>query len=285
LQAYFLLSQARLLEAKGDVHSARGRFQEAYELARRYKITDLALESIATWSRLEDLESGPEVALKITTEALPEARQAGRIDIAFNLRLVRARAYFRMGQVSLAESEIKLVRAEAESLGYLIQLCYALDGLVAAAAQSGRLKEAASYAKQSSSLAERLGNDVVLGHSLAQLCSIEGKLATEENSADMLADAIVHGKRSLEVLGRLPPSEVLVFAHSYLSEVYLMVADSSKAKASYKTALDLCDRLGLDWLKEVIASELGAKLRDSIAGAKSPTSEPPGREGARSELA
>jgi tetratricopeptide (TPR) repeat protein/DNA-binding MarR family transcriptional regulator len=267
LQAYFLLSQARLLEARGNVHQARVRFQEAYESARRHKITDLALESIATWSRLEDLESGPEVALKITGDALPEARLAGRIDIAFNLRLVRARAYFRMGQYSLAEGEMKLVRSEAESLGYLVQLCYALDGLVAASIQAGRLKEAASYAKQTTSLAERLGNDVVLGHSLAALCTIERRLAIESGKNDLLQDAMTHGKRSLDVLGKLPPSEILVVAHGYLAEVYLAVGDVARANTSYRTALDLCDKIGLGWLREIITAELGSKVEQAIATA------------------
>ena len=128
LQVFFILSEARLLEAQGK--PTRAKYQEAFELGRRYRITNLSLESIAAWSRLEELESGPQVALDIIADALPEARQAGRVDIAFNLRLVRAWAYLRVGQADLAENEMKLVRSEAESLGYLNQLAYSLDGLV-----------------------------------------------------------------------------------------------------------------------------------------------------------
>lgn len=267
LQAYFLLSQARLLDARGEGRQSLARYQEAYELARRFKITDLALESIAAWSRLEDLESGPEVSLRVAAQGLPEARQAGRVDVAFNLRLVRARAYFRLGQVSMAESEMKLVRSEADSLGYLNQLCYALDGLVSVASEGGRLKEAASYAKQSCALAERLGNDVVLGHSLAQLCSVEGRLAVETHDTELLQDSIEHGKRSLEVLNRLPPSEVLVFAHGYLAEVYLSAAELGKAKTSYRTALELSDKMDLGWVRDLLSTELGPKLEQAIAAA------------------
>jgi|HubBroStandDraft_1064217.scaffolds.fasta_scaffold00957_3 DNA-binding MarR family transcriptional regulator/tetratricopeptide (TPR) repeat protein len=275
LQAYFLLSQARLLDARGEGRQSLARYQEAYEMARRFKIADLALESIAAWSRLEDLESGPEVSLRVAAEGLPEARQAGRVDIAFNLRLVRARAYFRLGQVSTAESEMKLVRSEAEALGYLNQLCYALDGLISVASESGRLKEAASYAKQSCALAERLGNDVVLGHSLAQLCSVEGRLAADTGNAELLQDSIEHGKRGLEVLGRLPPSEVLVFAHGYLAEVYLLAADLTKASVSYKMALELSEKLGLGWVRDIIATEFGGKLEQAIAAARTEGPGPP----------
>jgi tetratricopeptide (TPR) repeat protein/DNA-binding MarR family transcriptional regulator len=268
LQTYFLLTQARLLDARGDGRQALARYQQAYETARRYRITDLALESIAAWCRLEDLESGPETSLEVASNALPEARQAGRIDIAFNLRLVRARAYVRLGQLSLAESEVRLVRSEAESLGYLNQLCYALAGLVSAVVQAGRYKEAGTYAKQAVTLAERLGNDVVLGHSLAQLCAIEGRLALEEGQPDLLPHAVEHGKRALEVLSHLPPSEVLISAHAYLAETYIQMSDLSQAKASYDAAYEVATGLGLAWQREALRSEIGVRLERAIAEAK-----------------
>lgn len=264
LQVFFLLSSARLVEARGQGHVARTQYQEAFELARRFKITDLALESIAAWSRLEELESGPEVALRITAEALPEARQAGRMDIAFNLSLVRARAYFRMGQVSLAESEMKLVRSEAESLGYLNQLCYSLDGLVAAAAQGGRWTEAVTYAKQAITLAERLGNDVVLGHTLALLCTVELRQLGEGGNANLIRDSIAHGQRSVEVLQRLPATELLAVAHSYLAEALQHSGDKEEGKNQYQIALGLCDRLNLGWLKEgIVASWEASSTRET----------------------
>jgi tetratricopeptide (TPR) repeat protein len=255
LQVYFVISQARLDDVAGRNRQSRARFQEAFELARRFKITDLALESIAAWSRLEELESGPEVALQIITAALPEARQAGRMDIAFNLRLVRARAYFRMGKVDLAESEMKLVRSEAESLGYLNQLAYSLHGLVAAAAQGGRWTEAVTYAKQACALAERLGNDLVLGHTLALLCTSELRQADEGGGATLLRDSIAHGRRSVEVLNRLAPSEALVYAHSYLAEAYVRADDLGEGSREYETALKISDDLGLSWLREAIVTE------------------------------
>jgi DNA-binding MarR family transcriptional regulator/tetratricopeptide (TPR) repeat protein len=260
LQVFFLLSQARLVEAQGDSHLSRTKFQEAFELAQRYRVTDLALESIAAWSRLEEVESGPEVALKIIGDALPEARQAGRLDIAFNLRLVRARAYFRIGQVALAESEMKLVRSEAESLGYLNQLTYSLDGLATTAIQTSRWPEAIAYAKQASALAERLGNDLVLGHSLALLCTTELRQNLAGGGPELIQDAIRHGERSVEVLQRLPPSEALVLAESYLAETFLYSGNRNTAEKHYKIALEICEKIKLDWLREAIVTEIGNKL-------------------------
>jgi tetratricopeptide (TPR) repeat protein/DNA-binding MarR family transcriptional regulator len=260
LQAYFLLSQARLMEAQGQSTQCRAKFQEAFELARRFKVTDLALESIAAWSRLEELESGPEVALRVIADALPEARQAGRVDITFNLRLVRARAYFRMGQVDLAESEMKLVRSEAESLGYLNQLTYSLDGLAATSIQAARWSEAMTYAKEACSLAERLGNDLVLGHALALLCTAELRQAASGGNPSLVRDSIEHGDRSVGVLSRMPPSEALVFAQSYLAEAWIFAGDLEKATRHYDISLEMCDKLNLGWLSEALKSEIGSKL-------------------------
>ena len=266
LQAFFLLTRARLTEAEGDAHGSRAIYQQAFDLARRYRITDLALESIAAWSRLQELESGPEQALKVIADALPEARQAGRLDITFNLRLVRARAYLRLGQTSLAESEIDTVRSEAESLGYLNQLAYALSGLATTAIQGERWPAAANYAKQACNLAERLGNDLVLGHSLALLCTAELRHVMAGGPSSLLSDSIQHGERSIGVLGRLPPTEALVFAQGYLCEVWLFAGDRDKARRHYDTAIGLCDQLGLDWIKENIVAEVGDQLSSKSSG-------------------
>jgi tetratricopeptide (TPR) repeat protein/DNA-binding MarR family transcriptional regulator len=260
LQAFFLLTQARLVESQGQGHLSWTKYQEAFDLARRYKITDLALESIAAWSRLEELESGPELALKVIADALPEARQAGRLDITFNLRLVRARAYLRLGQTTLAESEIELVRAEAESLGYLNQLTYSLAGLASTAIQGQRWLEAMSYSKQACSFAERLGNDLVLGHSLALLCTAELRQVMAGGSPGLLQDSIGHGERSVGVLGRLPPTEAIIFAQAYLAEAWIYSGDNEKASKHYEIAIDLCNRLNLGWLKDNLVAEVGAKL-------------------------
>ena len=260
LQAYFLLTRARITEAEGQAHRSRAEYQAAFELARKYRCGDLALESIAAWSRLEELESGPEVALRVIEDALPEARQAGRLDITFNLRLVRARAYFRMGQVKLAEEEMGLVRMEAESLGYLNQLTYSLAGLVSTAGEGARWGEALSYARQACSLAERLGNDLVLGHTLALMCGVQLRQAEAESDRSLLSQAIDHGERGVAVLGRLPPSESLAQAHGYLAEAYHQSGRKPEAQAHYEQSIRLCDQLNLSWMKSDLVSDIGAKL-------------------------
>ncbi|MGA8542226.1 MAG: AAA family ATPase [Thermoplasmata archaeon] len=265
LQVYFVLSEARLLEAQGQ--PSRAKYQEAFELARRFRITDLSLESISAWSRLEELESGPEVALKIIDAALPEARQAGRADIAFNLRLVRARAYLRVGQSELAETEMKLVRSEAESLGYLNQLAYSLDGLTATAVQSGHLAEALTYGRQACSLAERLGNDLVLGHALALLCLTERRAADDSTDLEHIRASIRHGERSVEILSRLPPSEALAFAHGYLADAYFGSADGKGGLSHYQSALLLCDSLNLSWVKDAIVTEMAEAVHQASTNA------------------
>ena len=264
LSVFFLLSRARLLEAQGHTQLARPRYQEAFELARRYKITDLALESVAAWSRLEELESAADVVLRIVSDALPEARQAGRIDIAFNLRLVRARTYLRTSQIEMAETEMKAVRAEAESLGYLNQLTYSLHGLAAAAFQGERWAEGFSYAKQACSLAEHLGNDLVLGHTLALICGAEVRQSGDA-TPQQLREAVVHGERSVEVLSRLPPSESLAVAYLYLAQAQFQVGEIRPAVVSHGTALQLCDALGLAWLRQVALTDVGAKIQEAAS--------------------
>ncbi len=264
LQAFFTLTQARLAEAQGDSHAARNRFQEAFLAARRYHITDLALEAIAAWSRLEELQSGPEVALQIVADALPEARQAGRSDIAFNLRLVRAHAYLRMGRGEEAESELRVVRSEAESLGYLNQLTYTLDGMAAAAGQAGRWTEAIGYARHATTLAERLGNDHVLGHALAELCAAEFRQADQGGDANLVQESIAHGERSITVLGRLPASDLVVFAHAYLAEVYAYSKNGTKAGEHYESALRTADQLKLGWAKDALTKEVGPKVEAAM---------------------
>jgi DNA-binding MarR family transcriptional regulator len=270
LQAYFLLTEARLAAARGDRQAAQTRYQEAFELARKHRAADLALESIAAWTSLAEPGSGPDVALRIIEEALPEARQTGRLDVAFNLMLIRARAYADMGQEDLAEAEIKAIRSEAESLGYLNQLTYTLSGLAAVASEGKRWRDALSYAKQASSLAERLGNDLVLGHTLAMLCSTEFKQAQSGGEKNLLKEALLHGEKSVEVLNRLPPSDSLVFAHSYLTEVYAATNDIQKARMSYDRAVELADGLQLTWLKERVVAELRSMVYPDEQGRSTP---------------
>ncbi len=259
LQVFLQLSKGRLVEARGQSQMARPIYQDAFETARRFKITDLALESVAAWSRLVEIESGPEVALRIVSEALPEARRAGRADIAFNLLLARARSYLLLGETNLAETEMRTVRAEAEALGYLNQLTYALHGLAATAFQRSKMAEGLSYARQASALAERLGNDLVLGHTLAMICSAEVREAGGANPT-LIRDAITQGERSVAVLARVPPSEALAFAHGYLSEAYIDLGDVASAQGHYLDALNLCDTMKLVWLRNQLESEIGLRL-------------------------
>lgn len=260
--AYLTLTEARLAQARGEDRDAQAGYEHAFELSRKVRARDLALESIAAWSRLAELYSGPEVALRLVADALPEARQAGRLDVAFNLQLVRARSYARLGQDQLAEVEMRTIRSEAEALGYTTQLTYAFSGLAALAGEGGRWTEAVNYAKQASTLAERLGNDFVLGHALAVLCATEFRksVATGSPDASLRAEAIAHGERSLEVQAKLPPSDGLVLTHTYLAEAFAGHANRDKAIEHYEKAIQLVDQLQLPWLKEKILSELRPQI-------------------------
>jgi len=268
LQAFFLLSKARLDEGQGDSHSASRAYQLAFEQSRKARATDLALESIAAWSRLAELTGGPEVALRVIETALPDARQAGRMDIVFNLLQVRARAYTDTGRSDLAEDVLNVIRSEAEALGYLTQLTYTLSGLAAIAIERSHWPEAAGYAKQARALAERLGDDLVLGHTLAMQCSSEFRQVDQGGDPRLLEDAIAHGAQSIEVLSRLPPSDSLVLAHAYVSEVYLYRSMREEAISHYQTAIQLAERLRLGWLMERLTSELGSKLGSAPARAE-----------------
>ena len=274
LQAYLTLTEARLAQARGEDRQALAQYERSFEVCRKAHAPDLALESIAAWSRLAELHSGPEVALKLVADALPEARDAGRMDVAFNLQLVRARAYARLGQDRLAEVEMRTIRAEAEALGYLSQLTYAFSGLAALAEEGGRWADAVNYAKQANALAERLGNDFVLGHTLAVLCATEYRqaLATGEVASPLVDEAIAHGERSIEVLGKLPPSDSFVLVHGYLSEAFAGRNERTKAIQYYNKAIELVDQMQLPWLKERIEAELKPKV---FANSESKSSPPP----------
>ena len=261
LQVFRSLTEARLLEGEGNSQDARGRFQRAFDQARRYHVTDLGLEAIAAWSRLEELQSGPETVLETIASAIPAAREAGRPDIVFNLRLLRARAYLRLENGPLAEEEMRLVRSEAESLGFLNQLAYTLDGMAAAAGQAGRWSEAIEHSRHAMALAERLGNDTILGHSLALLSAAEFRQVYQGRAeARLIDDAIANGERSVEVLSRLPPSDLLILAHGYLAEIYAYSKDTSKAVGHYDQAIAMSDQLGLPWLKESLAKEVAPRI-------------------------
>jgi tetratricopeptide (TPR) repeat protein/DNA-binding MarR family transcriptional regulator len=260
LQAYFLLSQARIEEGKGQSQVAADHYHDAFNLAKKVHAEDLALESIVAWSRWAGVSSGPESALRLIDSALPDARQAGRVDIVFNLVLTRARAYALMGRSDLAESEMESIKDEAESLGYLNQLTYTLSGLAAALGEQGRWADSVNYAKQAITLAERLGSELVLGHTLAIMCASELRQATQGGDSALASQALVHGERSVEVLRGIAPTDSLILAHVYLSEVKLFLGDGSGATESYKEALSLADTLKVAWLRQQIVDDLGPRI-------------------------
>jgi tetratricopeptide (TPR) repeat protein/DNA-binding MarR family transcriptional regulator len=261
IEALVLLTEGRLAEARGERQDAAERYQRAFEAARRARSQDVAFESIASWSKFAELTRGPQVALNVVESALPGARQSGRMDLVFNLRLIRARAYSDMGRQDLAEVEVEAVRTEAESLGYLTQLAYALSGLAAVANERHQWASCVGYARQASELAERLGNNVVLGHTLATLCSAERQQAEDGGSVQLVYEALEHGRRSIEVLERIPPSDSLVYAHGYVAEVCVDLKRGPEAIAHYEQASKLARALGLKALGERIALELEGKLK------------------------
>ena len=262
LEAYVVLTMARLAEARGEREAAEAGYQRSFEMARKARSQDIAFESIASWSKFAGMTRGPQVALDAVQAALPGARQSGRMDLVFNLRLVRARAYSEMGRQDLAEAEVEATRSEAESLGYLTQLTYALSGLAAVAFEREHWSAGATYARQASDLAERLGNSLVLGHTLALLCSSELRQADIGGNAQLLYDAAEHGRRAVEVLGRIPPSDSLVLAQGYLAEVCVLLKRPVDAAQHYNAALDLAKELGLKAIAESLIIEVGPKINE-----------------------
>ncbi len=261
LDALVMLTRARLAEGRGDASVAAQQYQQAFELARRARAQDVASDSIASWSKFAELTSGPDVALELVREALPGARQSGRMDLVFNLRLARARAYSDTGRQDLAEAEVEATRSEAESLGYLTQLTYALSGLAAVATERGEWAKCAAYARQACDLAERLGNGLVLGHTLGLLCSSEFRQAYFGGNSRLLYEAVEHGNRGVEVLSRLPPSDSLVYAHAYLTEAYVFMKRADEAARHFDRAMQLARDLGLEVLRQRLEEELAAKVQ------------------------
>lgn len=253
LQAMFLLDQSRILENHGELAQAKDTCYSAFQMARRFHHSDVALQSVANWTRLATFRGDQEAALRTVDEMLPEARRSTRMDIVFNLLLTRARALAELGRLVPAEQAMLEIKRESEALGYLGQLAYALSGLTAMAAEGGKWTEAIGYAKQASSLAERLGNDGILAHTLAQMCWVERRQGR-------LGEAREHGERSLAVHARLPPSDLSVMAHSYLALVYLDQNDRDRAQREYSEALRLAKSLGTDWLYSIIQKEMVENL-------------------------
>jgi tetratricopeptide (TPR) repeat protein len=257
LQVFLEHCEARVLEARGDLPRARELYSQAIQMARRANQTDLALEALARWSRLASMTTERLEVEHLIDDGIREARDSGRMDIVFNLMSLRARNYTESGRADLAMAEINKLRVEAESLGYLSQLVYALSGLGALAVELSRWEEAASYSRQAAELAERLGNELILGHTLAIQCQSELR-------QQLLPEARAHGERAVSVLSQLPRSDSLPIAHAYLAEVYSGLGEAPLARSHYQQALDLFDALGMSWWRERVISELGPKLATSV---------------------
>ncbi len=253
LQAQFLLEQSRLLEAQGDLSRARETCYSAFQLARRFHHSEVALLSVAYWARLATFRGDYEAALRTVDEMLPEARRSTRMDIVFNLLLTQARAYSDLRKYDLAEIAMVEIKSEAEALGYLGHLAYALSGLTAIAFERERWSDGLNYGKQALTLAETLGQETLLAHTLAIMC-------TAERRQGRLEEAQRYGERSLSVLARLPPSDTSVLAHSYLADVYVGLKDLVRGRAEYEEALRLARALGTDWLRAAIEQEMAQAL-------------------------
>jgi tetratricopeptide (TPR) repeat protein/DNA-binding transcriptional ArsR family regulator len=259
------IGRARITEANGDLREAQRLYERAFESAKRARLLDLSLESIQWWSRLATIGGERTAAMRMADEGLPAARQAGRLDIVFNLLLVRARAFGEIGLQNRAQEDLAQLRREAEASGYLNPLASAFSGLCAIAIESGRLSEAITFARQACDLAERLGNDIILGHTLALQCTAEHRQAglpgtSEANYASLMEEARNHGHRSVSILSQLPPSDSLVFAHGFLADLYAELKRNDEARNHLDQALNLANSLGMTWWKDRIGAEVLSKL-------------------------
>ena len=268
LQVLTLLAEGRIAEAKGDLPRGQTIFEQAFDLARKWRVGDVALEAVAAWSRLASLGGEREAALQVVEQGLPQARASGRLDIVFNLLLVRARAYAELGKKEQAESEMQLLRTEAESLGYLNQLTYTLSGLAAMAVEGGRWPDAIAYARQASGMAERLGNDLVLGHTLAVL-------ALGQQRHGMLSEAQKAGERAVTVLKRMPPTDSLALARAYLAGIYSELGMRQESETEFQAAIQLASTLGMAWWKEMTEKEFAAQRQRWLQADSPPSASTP----------
>ena len=135
-----------------------------------------------------------------------------------------------------------------------------MSGLAAVAVERGQWPASATYARQAADLAERLGNNLVLGHTLATLCTSELRQADQGGRPQLIYEALEHGRRSVEVLERIPPTDSLVFAHAYLTEVCLLMKRLPDAVTHYDQALNLAGVLGLHAIRDRVVEEMGSRV-------------------------
>lgn len=253
LQVYAQLAETRLSEEKGDLNRARIGYPEVFTQARRHRQDDLALEALARWSGLASLGGNREEAMRLVEAGIPEARNSGRVDILFRLLMLRARNFHELGDLGSAEEELLRIRTEFEALGYLSQVVYALSGLVGLYADRERWAEMDEVAERTIDIAGRVGNDLVLGHTLALQCN--GKVRQGDPGA-----ATALGERGIAILERLPISDSLALAHAFLGGA---LADSGRlpeSKKHYEEAIHLAERLEMPWWKESITQEMRTKF-------------------------
>jgi tetratricopeptide (TPR) repeat protein len=163
--------------------------------------------------------------------------------------LVRARTYSDENRRELAEAEMRSIRQEAEALGYLSYLTYTLSGLCAMALEAQRWPEVMAYARQAIALAERLGNDIALGHTLGLLCESEARQG-------LAKEAMAHGERGVSVLARYPPSDSLVLARCYLADAYMDLGRNQDAIEQLNEASKMGRSLGMTSWVESIETQL-----------------------------
>jgi tetratricopeptide (TPR) repeat protein len=125
-----------------------------------------------------------------------------------------------------------------------------LSGLCAMATEAQRWSDAVAYSRQAIALAERLGDDVVLGHTLGLQCEAEVRQGLSE-------DAILHGERAVSILTRHTPSDSLALARSYLADAYASLDRREQSLRQYEEAESLAKSLGMTWLVSTIRSEVG----------------------------
>ncbi len=263
------LTEGRVAEARGNSEAAFKLYQEAVDLSKSSD-PDLGLEAIGAWSRLAASSKEPHTVLRVLESALPRARRANRTDVVLNLLMARSRAHFEEGRTDLAEVDVLAIRSEAESLGYVSLLAYALSSLASLAIEKSAWTAASGYARQAIAVAEQVGNDMILGYTLFTLSA--ATLRQTDDGADDLDRAnraLVYLERSVEVLGRMPPSELLVMANCYLAEVWLTKKGIPLARKYYGVALALGNQLNLIRTTQRIAADLGPRL--GLAATEAPS--------------
>ncbi|MCI4367496.1 MAG: hypothetical protein L3K08_07070, partial [Thermoplasmata archaeon] len=261
LAAFLVLSEARITEAQTNWTKAQGLAREAFLMAQNESPPDVALESIALWAKLAALGSDPEGALSLIEQGLEAARQAVRPDIVFNLMLVRARVYTERGEAALAQNEMRKMRSEAESLGYLGPLTYTLGGLCALAFQAERWDEGLAYGRQAVALAERLGNQLVQGHTLSVMASAEMRMSLQRTDSTLMIAAREHAERGVSILQKIRLTDSLALAYAYLADVYLEMGLIPQSVDACREALRLGGDMGLKWLIDQLHSDLVVRLQ------------------------